>query len=185
MVELLCFVFHQKFLSCKPKKCSFTKQSVIDRLRYESIISFSIKLIIFRTMSLTAIAHWENSSVTQTIPEPTLLSLGGWPREKSPPPPPPPTLGHTVSPVLSRLSGHLDPIVLKPFNLAQVCHGNKICPKLALTWKLTLELTFPAHCISNWKLNGISRTNISKVSKLHQMPPMSAPTDPPLGQELG
>ena len=25
---------------------------------------------------------WENSSVTQTTPEPTLLSWGGWPREK-------------------------------------------------------------------------------------------------------
>ena len=42
-------------------------------------------------------------------------------------------------------------------------HGNKICSKLALTWKLTLEFSFPAHCISNWKLNGKSRTNISKV----------------------
>ena len=52
-------------------------------------------------------------------------------------------------PVLSRQWGHSDPIVLKPFDLAQVCHENKICPKLALTWKLTLELTFPAHCISN------------------------------------
>ena len=40
-------------------------------------------------------------------------------------------------------------IVLKPFDLAQVCHGNKICSKIALTWKLTLELAFPSHCISN------------------------------------
>ena len=50
-----------------------------------------------------------------------------------------PTPGHTASPVLSRLLGRLDPIVLKPFDLAQVCHENKICSKLALTWKLTLE----------------------------------------------
>ena len=37
----------------------------------------------------------------------------------------------------------------KPFDLAQVCHENKICSKPALTWKLTLVLAFPAHCISN------------------------------------
>ena len=36
--------------------------------------------------------------------------------------------------------------------------------QLALTWKLTLELAFPTLCISNWKLNGISKTNISKVT---------------------
>ena len=70
-------------------------------------------------MSLTAIVYRENSPVTQTTLEPTLSSWGGWPREKISLTP-----GHTVSPVLSRLSGHLDPIVLKPFDLAQVCHGN-------------------------------------------------------------
>ena len=75
-----------------------------------------------------------------------------------------PPLATLPSPVLSHLLGHLDPIVRKPFDIAQVCHANKICSKLALTWKLTLKLTFPAHCISNWKLNGISRTNISKVT---------------------
>ena len=72
-----------------------------------------------------------------------------------------PIPGHAASLVLSC---HSDPIVLKPFDLAQVCQGNKICSKLVLTWKLTLVLSFPANCISNWKLNGISRTNISKVT---------------------
>ena len=42
--------------------------------------------------------HFENSPVTQTMPEPTLLSWGSWPRDKFPPLPP----GHTASPVLSR-----------------------------------------------------------------------------------
>ena len=51
--------------------------------------------------------HRENSPITETTPEPTLSSWGGWP-----------------------------------------CR-NKICSKPALTWKLTLVLTFPAHCISN------------------------------------
>ena len=99
--------------------------------------------------------HRENIAVTQTTPGPTLLSWGGWPRENFFPNPWP-----HCKPSLIALIGHLDPIILKPFDLAQVCHGNKICSKLALTWKLTLELTFPAH----WKFNGISRTNISKVT---------------------
>ena len=37
----------------------------------------------------------------------------------------------------------------QPLDLAQVWHGNKICSKPALTWKLTLVLAFPAHCLSN------------------------------------
>ena len=84
-------------------------------------------------------------------------------------------------------------LVLKPFDLDQVCHGNKICSKLALTWKLTLELelAFPAHCISNWKLNGISRTSISKVisNAANESACCSGgqwcAMDPPLGQEVG
>ena len=51
--------------------------------------------------------HRENSPVTQTTPDTTLLTRGGWPREKYPPPP-----VKLPSLVLSRLSGHLDPIVL-------------------------------------------------------------------------
>ena len=87
---------------------------------------------------------------------------------------------------------HSDPIVLKPFDLTQVCHGNKICSKLALTLKLTLELSFPAHCISNWKLNGISRTNISKVvlnaanelPRLRRTPPTPIPSGPRGGGKM-
>ena len=52
--------------------------------------------------------------VTQTAPEPTLLSWGGWPREKKIPPP----LATLPNPVLSRLSGHSDPIVLEHFGVA-------------------------------------------------------------------
>ena len=54
--------------------------------------------------------HRENSPVTQTTPEPTLLTWGGWPREKYPPPP-------LQNPVLSHLSDHSDPIVLEPFDV--------------------------------------------------------------------
>ena len=141
--------------------------------------------------------HRENSPVTLTSPEPTLLSWGGEPREKIPIPPPPtpttppphtptptptppPTPTPTPPPPPPPPPPHPPPLATrqarsyhanwatqtllfsKPFDLAQVCHGNKICSKAALTWKLTLVLAFPVHCISNWKLNGISRTNISK-----------------------
>ena len=84
----------------------------------------------------TVISHRENSPVTQP-PQSPHCYLGAVDHAKKFPP----TLGHTASPALSRLSGHLDPIVLKPVDLSQVCHGNKICSKLALTWKLTLEMT--------------------------------------------
>ena len=123
---------------------------------------------------LAKFIHRENSPVTETTPEPKLLT-GAVDHTRPTPPtphpthpthphyhtphtptphtptpqhptPPHPTPGHTASPVLSR---HSEPIVLKPFDLAQACHGNKICPKLALTSKLTLELVFPVHCISN------------------------------------
>ena len=69
-----------------------------------------------------------------------------------------------------------------------MCHGNKICSKPALTWKLTLVLAFPAHCISNQKLNGISRSNISKVTlnaASERSLPYRCATDPLLGQEVG
>ena len=93
----------------------------------------------------------------------------------------PPTPDHTASPVLSRYCS-------QAFDLAQVCHRNKICPKLVSTWKLTLELAFPAHCILNYKLNGISRTNVTKVAlnaaNEHPLPLWCA-TDPLLGQEVG
>ena len=130
--------------------------------------------------------HREISPVTQTTPDPTLSSWGGWPREKSPPPRHPWTHGKPGLIVLNRATQTL--LFSKPFDLVQVCHGNKICSKPALTWKLTLVLAFPAHCISNWKLNGISRTNINKVTSnaANERPlPFRCATDPLLGQKVG
>ena len=57
--------------------------------------------------------HSENSPVTQTTPEPTLLTWGGWSWDKKSPPP----LAMLPNPVLSHLSGHSDPIVLEPFDV--------------------------------------------------------------------
>ena len=89
--------------------------------------------------------HRENSPVTQTTPEPTLSSWGGWPREKCFPPP------LATRQAWSYRGNRATQTLLfsKSFDLAQVCHGNKICSKPVLTWKLTLVLAFPAHCISN------------------------------------
>ena len=72
------------------------------------------------------LCHRENSSVTQTTPEPTLSRLiwGGWPREKKTP------LATLPNPVLSRLSGHSDPIVLEPFNIILWYSGVPRTPNL-------------------------------------------------------
>ena len=130
-------------------------------------------------MDWPQIDHRENSPVTQTTPQPTLLSWGGWPREKNSPPP----LATWQSRSYRTNWATQTLLFSKPFDLAQVCHENKICSKLALTWKLTLEMAFPAHCIWNWKLNGISRTNISKVTS--NSANERCTTDPLLGQEVG
>ena len=91
-------------------------------------------------------SHTENSPVTQTTPKPTLLSWGGWPHENFLPHPWP-----NGKPGLIALIGKLRPYCSqKPFDLAQVCHGNKICSKRMLTWKLTLELAFPVYRIKSW-----------------------------------
>ena len=89
--------------------------------------------------------HRENSLVTQTSPEPTLLSWGGGPHQIIFPPPLATRQGRSY-----RANWATQTLLFsKPLDLAQVCHGNKICSKPALTWKLTLVLAFPAHCISN------------------------------------
>ena len=77
--------------------------------------------------------HRENSPVTQTTPEPTLLSWGSWPREKMFPHPWP-----HCKPGLIALIRPLRPYCSQTLWSCSVCHGNKICSKLALTWKLTL-----------------------------------------------
>ena len=128
--------------------------------------------------------HRENSPVTQTSPEPTLLSWGGGPLQKKFPPP-----LATWQARSYRANWATQTLLFsKPLDLAQVCHKNKICSKPALTWKLTWILAFPAHCISNKNLNGISRTNISKVTlnaaSEHSLS-FRCTTDPLLGQEVG
>ena len=93
--------------------------------------------------------HRENSPVTQSSPEPTLLSWGGGSREKIPP-----------TPVATRQTRSYRTnwatqtlLFSKPLDLAQVCQGNKICSKPALTWKLTcigISSTLHIELIVEW-----------------------------------
>ena len=105
--------------------------------------------------------HREYSPITQTTPEPTLAVILG--RLTTPKNFPLPLVTLQARSYCTHQATQTL-LFAKPFDLAQVCHGNEICSKLVLTCKLTLELSFPAHCISNWKLNGISWTNIRKVT---------------------
>ena len=73
--------------------------------------------------------------------------LGVVDHSKNSPPPPPLATRQDRSYPTNRATQTL--LFSKPFDLAQVCHRNKICTKPALTWKLTLVLAFPAHCTSN------------------------------------
>ena len=91
------------------------------------------------------------------------------PHPTPPPPPPPhphtPPLATRGKPGLIALIGPLRPYCSQsPLILLRYVTEIKFCSKAALTWKLTLVLAFPAHCIWNQKLNGISRTNVSKVT---------------------
>ena len=60
-----------------------------------------------------SICQRENSPVTETIPEPTLLTWGGWPHRKKFSP----LLATFPNQVLPHLSGHSDPMVLEPFDI--------------------------------------------------------------------
>ena len=105
----------------------------------------------------------ENSPVTQTTPEPTLLIWGGWPREIISPSP----LATLPNLVLSCLSGHSDSIVIEPFDIILWYSSVPRMPNLLKVHrmlKVILEMAFMAHCTQIWKLNQISLTMISKVA---------------------
>ena len=107
--------------------------------------------------------HRENCPITQSTPEPTLSSWGGWPCEKQFRHPWPLSKPSLIT-VLSCLSGHWDRIVLEFFDVSQVCHEYQIRSRFHWIWKIILEMAFSAHCISIWNLNRISRTSISKIA---------------------
>ena len=125
--------------------------------------------------------HRENSPVTQTTPEPTLLSWGGLPRGNFPPHPRP----HSKPALIAFIWPFRPYCSQSPLILLRRVTEIKFAQNLRWLGNLTLELVFPAHCISNWKLNGISRTNISKVTFNAANERARCRTDLPLGQDVG
>ena len=108
--------------------------------------------------------HRQNSPITQTTPEPTLLSLGGWPCEKISPHPWSrcQSWSHrayqvTQTPLFSNT-------LMLPFD-NQVCHEYQICIRFQWILKVILEMAFSAHCTWIWKLNRISMIIINKVAR--------------------
>ena len=68
----------------------------------------------------------ENSPIIQTTPEPTLLSWGGWPRDKTFPPPRP----HSQTQSYRAYQATQIPLFSNPLMLpfdTQVCHEHLIC----------------------------------------------------------
>ena len=84
-------------------------------------------------VALSTVQHFgiqrENSPVTQTTPEPTLLIWGGWPQKKQKQKQKQKKPGH-VAPALSRLSVQSDPIVLEPFDVTLWDSGVPRMPNL-------------------------------------------------------
>ena len=68
-----------------PKSRGF--ESCIHQRKTTGLPSIRNNFLVVSPSKLTQ--HRENSPVTQTTPEPTLLSKGWWPHEKNPPPPSP------------------------------------------------------------------------------------------------
>ena len=82
----------------------------------------------------------------------------------------PPPLATLPNPVLSCLSGHLNPIVLEPFDVTLwysgvQYHEHQICLRFHRILKVILEMAFSSHCTPIWKLNRISTTIINKVTR--------------------
>ena len=79
--------------------------------------------------------HRENSPVTQTTPEPTLLSWGGWPREPTTPPHPTPHPWPHCKPGLIAFIGPLRPYCSQALWSCSGVSWKKNCPKLADWWQ--------------------------------------------------
>ena len=146
VLQLISYIYRIKPTSCQNNQVKSLLWMHLHQFQY-------LSPNVDRILSLWSI-HWENSPVTQSTPEPTLLSWGRWPFEKIFP-------HHVANLVLSCLLVHSDPIFVEPFDVTQVCHECQICLRFHLIWKMILEMTFSAHYSLIWKLNGISKTSIS------------------------
>ena len=103
-------------------------------LFFYSIFTFSFSVPFLRFSVYPSNSQRENSPVTQSTPEPTLLTWGGWPRKKDIPPP----LATLRNLVLSRLSGHSDPIVLESFDVVTLWYSS--VPRTPNLLKISLDI---------------------------------------------
>ena len=132
---LLVISVNKSFLECQNEILLNTIRDLTPNITY---ISYNNAIIYLR----------ENSPITQTTPEPKLLSQGGgWPREKMSTPTTP---GHAAKPGLIvlirpfRPHSSRNPLML-PFD-SQVCHGCQVCLRFHWILKVILEMAFSEHC---------------------------------------
>ena len=109
-------------------------------------------------------SHRKNSPVTQTTPEPTLLSWGGWPHEKKSPHPWPccQTRSYHAYQVI-QIPLFSNPL-MSPFH-TQLRNECQICLRFHRILTVILEMSYSEHCTQIYKLNRISVTSISKVAR--------------------
>ena len=112
-------------------------------------------------------ARWTNT-VTQTTPDPMLLTWGGWPCEKYSPHPWSRSQTRSYRAYQVTQTPFFSNPLMLPFD-TQVCHERQICLRFRRILKVTLEMAFSTHCTLIWKLNRIFRTRISKVANMHLM----------------
>ena len=113
-----------------------------------------------RTMS----KHRENSPVTQTTTQPTLLTWGGGPWKKNSLQPWPCSQTQSYCTYQATQTPLFSNLLMLPFD-THVCHLRQIYLRFHWILKVILEMAFSAHCTNIWKLDLISMTIISKVAR--------------------
>ena len=115
-----------------------------------------IALVIMKT------PHSEISPITQTTPEPTLLTWGVWPLKKIPPP-----WSCCQTRSYHAYLATQTPLSLEPFDTLWYS-GVPWMPnllKISLDIESDFRNAFTAHCTQIWMLNRISITIISQVAR--------------------
>ena len=98
--------------------------------------------VIHPGLGVVAQTHRENGPVTQTTPESTPLSRGGWPREKKNHPAPSyAAKTQSYRAYRATQTSLFSNSLMLPFD-TQVCHERQICSRFHQILKVILEITF-------------------------------------------